>query len=160
MPKGCLQQTWRPTHPHGAPMMPFDGHTPISEDFVIWLMPSGERRPGRIAICAPEPDAHLDAENDTTWACWWFMEGLWHRPCKTLGSGSMQPLLLGLQMIGYELHTFISRGGKVLEPGKDGSAAALISLRFLIRPPGAKPPADPVLAELDAELTSISDEEP
>lgn len=69
-------------------MKPFDGRTPIAEDQVIWVMPSGERRPGRIAICAPEPDPHPDFENNTTWACWWYMEGLWHRPCKVNGSES------------------------------------------------------------------------
>jgi hypothetical protein len=135
-------------------MTPMDGKMPIAEDHVIWVMPSGERRPGRIAICAPEPDPSPDVENCTTWTCWWFMEGLWHRPCKVLGEGSLQPLILALKMIGYELHAFLSRGGKVLTPGQEesGSAGALMSLRVLMRKPGDQPPGDPVLAELDAEL--------
>lgn len=141
-------------HNHGAVMIPIESRTPIAEAHVIWVMPSGERRPGRIAICAPEPDPSPDIENCTTWACWWFMEGLWHRPSKALGDGSLQPLMLALQMIGYELHAFISRGGKVLTPDEEeaGSAGVLMTLRGLIRRADDPYPADPVLAELDAEL--------
>jgi hypothetical protein len=82
------------------------------------------------------------------------MEGLWHRPSKALGDGSLQPLMLALQMIGYELHAFISRGGKVLTPDEEeaGSAGVLMTLRGLIRRADDPYPADPVLAELDAEL--------
>jgi hypothetical protein len=135
-------------------MTPFAGRTPIVEDQVIWVFPSGERRPGRIALCAPEPDPHPDVEDDSTWACWWFMEGLRHKPQAALGSESLQPLMLALQMIGYELYSFISRGGRVLtaEAGESGSAGVLMVLRVLLRQPGDPPPADPVLAELDAEL--------
>ena len=140
-------------------MTPIEGRTPIAEDHVIWVMPSGERRPGRIAICAPEPSPSPDVEADSTWACWWFMEGIWHRPCKVLGNGSLQPLIFALRMIGYELHAFISRGGRVLSPGEEaGSAGALMSLRLLLRRPGDPPPADPVLAELDAEIARGDEE--
>jgi len=64
-------------------------------------------------------------------------------------------------MIGYELHAFISRGGKVLTPGDEeaGPAEALVSLRLLIRRPGDLPPADPVLAELDAEIARCDEEQ-
>src|ERR1041384_5322290 len=108
-----MQPDGHPPNAHGEPMMPFDGHAPIAEQRVIWVMPSGERRPGRIAICAPEPAPPPDDEDSTTWACWWYMEGLWHRPVRLFGEGSLQPMMLALEMIGYELHAFISRGGKI-----------------------------------------------
>ena len=136
-------------------MTPIDGRIPIAEDPVIWVFPSGERRPGRIAICAPEPNPSPDVEGDTTWVCWWFMEGLWHQPRPSLGEGSLQPLMLALKMIGYELHAFLSRGGQVLMPGEEeaGASAVLMTLRPLLRRPGDPPPADPVLAALDAEIS-------
>jgi hypothetical protein len=128
---------------------------------VIWVLPSGERRHGRIAICAPEPDPHPDVEEDATWAFWWFLEGLWSKPRPALGSGSLQPLILALKMIGYELHALIASGGQVLIPGEKGagSAPALLSLRVLMRKPGEPPPADPALADLDAEIANIADDE-
>jgi len=132
-------------------MTPVDGRMPIAEEPTIWVYPSGERRPGRIAICAPEPG---HAPDDTTWSCLWFMEGLRQKPQPSLGAGSLQPLMLALKMIGYELHAFISRGGRVLTPGEEnaGSSGVLMVLRLLLRQPGDLPPADPVLAALDAEI--------
>lgn len=65
-------------------------------------------------------------------------------------------------MIGYELHAFISRGGKVLVPGDEDagsvSAGVLVPLRVLIRRLGDQPQADPALGELDAELARDDDE--
>lgn len=138
-------------------MTPIEERMPIAEYHVIWVFRSGERRPGRIAICAPEPDPSLDVENDTTWACWWFAEGL-DNPRRALGNGSLQPLMLALEMIGSEIHMFISRGGKVIAPEEPGSAGVLMILRLLMRRLGDPPPTDPVLAEIDAEFAR-SDEE-
>jgi hypothetical protein len=142
-------------------MTPVEGRIPIAEYHVIWVLPSGERQPGRIAICAPEPSPYPDVENDTTWACWWFLEGLWHRSQPALGDGSLQPLIAALEMIGHELHAFIARGGRVLMPDHSGWAGALMMLRVLLRRPGDLPTADPVLAEIDAEIaeTPRGDEE-
>src|SRR6185295_1441313 len=102
-----------------------------------------------------------DGEDDNTWACWWSldgMDGIGAKPRRSLGSGSLQPMILALEMIGYELHAFISRGGKVLSPDEPGSAGVLGMLRLLMRRPGAPPPADPVLAELDAEISRGDDD--
>lgn len=134
--------------------MPIEGRTPIAEYHVIWVLPSGERRPGRIAICAPEPDPSPDVENDTTWACWLSMDGLQGRSLRIRGSGSLQPLMLALQFVGYDLHAFISRGGRVLMPDDEdsGSAGVLMTLRVLLRKPGDPYPSDPVLADLDSEI--------
>jgi hypothetical protein len=129
-------------------MTPIDGITPIAEDQVIWVMPSGERRPGRIAICAPEQDS----ERDTTWMCRIVLEGLDHRTYKIHGEGSMQPLMLALDFAGCRLHDFISRGGKVLDPEEPGLSGVLSMFRMLMRRPNDPPPQDPALAELDAEL--------
>jgi len=138
-------------------MTPINGQTPIAEDLVLWVLPSGERRPGRIAICAPEPDT----DSDTMWTCWWFLEGLKHEPRQALGDGSLQALMLTLKTIGYELHAFIARGGTVLMPGHEeaGSSAVLVSLRVLLRQPGDPLFADPVLAELDAEIAKGGEDE-
>ena len=122
----------------------------IVEEPVIWVYPSGERSPGRIALGAPEPDARF--AHDTTMACRWFLEGLWKEPRQAFGEGTMQPLMLALQMIGYELHDFISRGGRVEAPDEQGFAGVLMSLRLLLRRAGDEPAADPALAELDAEI--------
>lgn len=66
--------------------------------------------------------------------------------------------MLALEMIGYELHAFISRGGTVLSPDEPGSAGVLMSLRLLIRRHDAPIPADPVLAVLDAEIARADEE--
>jgi hypothetical protein len=138
--------------------MTIEGRRPIAEYLVIWSMPDGTQSPGRIAITAPEPDPSPGVDSDDTWACWWCMEGMWHRPCKVRGDGSFQPLMLALKMLGYELHAFISRGGKVLEADEPGSAGVLMMFRLLMRRPGEPPPADPVLAELDSEIARGEDE--
>jgi hypothetical protein len=62
--------------------------------------------------------------------------------------------MLVLKQAGAELHAFISRGGRVLMPeGEDGDEIhpLLMSFRELLRRPSDPLPADPVLAELDAE---------
>jgi len=64
--------------------------------------------------------------------------------------------MLALEMIGYELHAFIARGGQVLMPDEEeaGSSAVLMTWRVLLRHPDDPPPADPVLADLDAEIAT------
>jgi hypothetical protein len=133
--------------------------TPIAEQPVILVMPSGERKLGHIAVYAPEPDPPRDAEDSTTtWGCVLHMNGLLPRPVRIFGDGSMQPLLLALQLVGYELHAFMSRGGKVLD--EDGQGSGVLSMfRVLMRKPGDLMPADPVLAELDAELARAAQED-
>ncbi len=126
---------------------------PIAEDAVVWVLPSGEQRPGRIAIGAPEPAPYF--EGDDTWKCEVLLDGLWHRPLEARGEGSLQPLMLVLKQAGAELHAFVSRGGRVVMPGERGPGdelhPVLISFRELLRQPADPLPADPVLAELDAE---------
>jgi hypothetical protein len=131
----------------------------IAEDRVVWVFPSGEKREGRIAIAAPVPDPRPDIEGDTTWKCEAVLEGLWHRPLVVFGEGSLQPLLLMLRLLGSELHAFISRGGRLVMPEEDeGWHPILMSFREYLRQPGDPYPADPVLAELDAEIARPPDE--
>lgn len=142
----------------GQRMTPIEGRTPMAECRVIWALRDGTKTPGRIAITPPEPDPSPDVVGDTTWACWWYMDGMWPRPCKVRGDGSLQPLMLTLQMIGYELHAFVSRGGRVLAPDEPGAAGVLTMFRVLMRRPGEPPQADSVLDELDAEIAKLRDE--
>ena len=154
MPEVRLQPAWDSSNYNGVAM------TPIAEQPVIWVMPSGERKSGRIALCAPEPDPPRDPEDSTTtWGCLLYMDGLLHRPLRLFGEGSMQPLLLALRIIGYELHAFISRGGKVLGQEEPGSSGVLSMFRVLIRKPGDPMPPDPVLAELDAEIARDAEQD-
>jgi hypothetical protein len=138
----------------------------IAEERVIWVLPSGERREGRIAIGAPEPDPDPDVEGDTTWKCEVALEGLWPKTRKICGDESFQPLMLALKAIGYEVHALISRGGRVaMPPGEVGDAddwhPLLMSLRELLRGPRDPYPADPVLADLDADIARVGrNEEP
>jgi hypothetical protein len=122
----------------------------IAEERVIWVLPSGEKREGRIAVAAPEPAPGV--EGDTTWKCEAALDGLWHRPLVVFGEESLQPLLLVLRLLGTELHAFLSRGGgRLLMPDHEGEGLhpVLMSFRELLRSPGDPLPEDPVLAELD-----------
>jgi hypothetical protein len=115
-------------------------------------MPSGERLPGRIAISAHQPDPDPDLPNDPTWACWLLAEPIRGGPIKICGAGSMQPLVLALQFLGYVLHDFVERGGHVTSPDEPGSFRVLSMFRVLMWRPFDPTPPDPVLAELDDEI--------
>jgi hypothetical protein len=133
----------------------------IAEEPVVWVFPSGEKSEGRIALAAPVPAPSPDIEGDTTWKCEALLEGLWHRPLEVRGDGSMQPLLLMLRLLGYELHAFISRGGRLVMPDEgegegEGWHPFLMSFRQHLRRPGDPYPADPVLADLDAEDRALA----
>jgi hypothetical protein len=116
------------------------------------MFPTGEKREGKIAIAAPVPDISPDIEGDTTWKCEAVLDGLRPRPLEVRGEGSMQPLLLMLRRIGFELHDFISRGGRLVMPDEgEGWHPFLMSFREHLRRYDAPYPDDPVLADLDAD---------
>jgi hypothetical protein len=66
------------------------------------------RTPGRILVGDPEEDV-------SNWVCEVGLEGL-ERTFRICGDGSLQALLLGVQFLGYQVHGFRSRGGRVLTP--------------------------------------------
>ena len=80
----------------------------VAELEVDFVHASGERVPGRIAVGAP-------VEDDRSWAC--AVEVGRHGPRPIYGTDGMQALLLAIQVIGFELHTFRERGGRIVEPG-------------------------------------------
>ncbi len=88
----------------------------IAEEHVIFVEPDGRRNAGRIAVAQPVPIDDGDAscqvvlERDRT---------LTYPPM--FGASTLQALLLGVQLLGYELHDFLERGGRVLgaEDGED-----------------------------------------
>jgi len=82
----------------------------IAVERVIWVDADGTRRPGRIAIAAPEP--HPDASS----SCMVLVDCREPRARAIYGADHLQAMLLALQLAGTELHTFGDRGGRVLDP--------------------------------------------
>jgi hypothetical protein len=83
---------------------------PIAEEPVIWVMPDGERRPGRIAIGAPSK------MGDGEVRCEFLLDGL--EPTDSVSGGStFEALILAVRLLGNRLHVFASRGGSVEHAG-------------------------------------------
>jgi len=103
----------------------------LAEQPVIWVFPDGERRPGRIAV------GMLEMISDQQARCTIALDGF-EPPRSIVGEGALQALLLALQLGGYRLHDFISRGGRVLSPAGDdvGLAAIFGPLFTTAAPPG------------------------
>jgi hypothetical protein len=121
----------------------------VADEQVIFVHPNGRRSPGRIAIGIPVRHGEYEVR------CAVSLDGLETIGIKACGSSPMQALMLGLQLLGYRLHDFVSRGGKVVGPDPDDRepAGVLSMFRVLMRRPGDPPEPDPALAELDAELS-------
>lgn len=139
----------------------------IAEHEVIWLLPSGERRPGRIAIGIPEAIAATEEEGEHAW-CAYALDGL-PSPAggRAGGADTLQALWHALQMIGFRLYWLFSDGGRVLYPPDEdratedpqGDTAGLISmLGPLVRAHGnPRGVADPEskIAALEAKLAEM-----
>jgi hypothetical protein len=80
----------------------------IAEHHVVFILPDGTRRPGRIAIAAP-----LQRAEDC--ACEVILEGL-DRPTTLFGESTLQALLLAARFLGTRLQTHRSRGIRVVDP--------------------------------------------
>lgn len=89
----------------------------IAEMQVTWIPASGERRPGRIAIGMPV------AVSDDEASCLYALDGLEYVAGPMRGAHRMQALCQALCFIGWKLHDFVSRGGRVLND--DGEDVAL-----------------------------------
>jgi hypothetical protein len=81
----------------------------IAEQRVTWALASGERRPGRIAIGMPIAISEVEA------SCWYALDGLEYVAGPMLGSDTMQALCMALRFVGWKLHAFLARGGRVLD---------------------------------------------
>lgn len=86
----------------------------IAEEHVIWVLASGERRVGRIAVGLPEmvPDdgARRSARSRSM---------AWNQRGPSAAKGTMQALLLALRLGGMRLYVFISKGMSVRCPIDD-----------------------------------------
>ncbi|HWO18396.1 MAG TPA: hypothetical protein VNO30_06455 [Kofleriaceae bacterium] len=88
----------------------------IAEQPVTWVLASGARREGRIAIGMPV----AIADNEAT--CEYALDGLEYVAGPMRGAHKMQALCIALRFIGWKLHDFLAAGGRVLnEDGEDVS---------------------------------------
>lgn len=87
----------------------------IAEASVVFVLPSGERRPGRIAIGMPEADGKA-------FRCAFALDGV-HEPRDPpraiFGDNALQALLLTVRFLGYRLHDVRTRGWRVFDAGDD-----------------------------------------
>ena len=81
----------------------------IAELAVDFVDPGGDRDHGRIAIGEPV------AEDEGSWACTCEVGPLFG-PRPLFGVDALQALLLGIRFVGFELHAFRARGGRVVCP--------------------------------------------
>jgi len=117
----------------------------IAEERVVFLHANGHRSAGRIAIVAP-------MQRDQDCACAVALDGL-QRPGTIFGDTTLQALLLAAQFLGFRLHDFISRGGRVLlspddetTDHEDVDAPLSASFGPLLRHP--EPPSSDDLSEM------------
>ncbi len=86
----------------------------IAEEHVVFIEPDGSRTAGRIAVAQPV------AVDDREASCGVVLErASSSKYTPTYGASTLQALLLGLRFLGYELHHFLERGGRVLDPDED-----------------------------------------
>lgn len=143
----------------------------IAEHKVTWILPSGERRPGRIAIGVPEAIAATEEAAEHAW-CAYVLDGLpsaMGQARRAGGADTLQALWHAMQMIGLHLYLSFADGVRVLYPEEDeqtedplGDTAHLLGLLGpLIRAHGNdRGPADPEgkLAALEAKHAEMQAE--
>jgi hypothetical protein len=82
----------------------------IAVQHVVWVEPGGERRPGRIAVAAPQ-------SGDRCSMCRVVCDCYDRSRRAIFGADHMQALMLALRMIGWDLHRFLASGGQVFAAG-------------------------------------------
>ena len=101
----------------------------IAEEHVIWAFPDGQRRKGRIAVGEPQPAP--GGETD----CHYALDGLEYVVGPLKGGGPMQALCIALRFIGWKLHDFLARGGRVLnDDGEDVGMEAIFGPLLAAQP--------------------------
>lgn len=108
----------------------------IAEEPVIFVHPDGTRTAGRIAVGLPEfvDDDHA--------GCAIALDGLHRFGGPMFGATPLQALMLGLQTVGYTIHGFLERGGRILDPDDDSDFHPEAYFGPLLRAPdpNARPP--------------------
>jgi len=111
----------------------------FAEHRVIWVLPSGERRPGRIAIALPE--AGVAPNGDAYFQCRYVVEPCF--PVQGFGraSDTMQALMDALRLVGTEVFVLLEQGVRAVyydeADDPDGSTLLLLmTLGPMIRKPG------------------------
>lgn len=97
---------------------------------IVW--PSGERGDGRIAIGAPEIRAR-------DCVCTVAVPPLM-ADTKIFGDSTLQALVLGLQAVGFALHSFVEQGGRIVQGGEELPIDAVLGA--LYRAPVPRPADD------------------
>jgi hypothetical protein len=100
----------------------------IVDEPVIFVHQNGRRTPGRIAVGMPRWIDDFEAR------CAVALDGLEEIGIPACGSSPLQALVLGLQHLGYRLHDFQSRGGRVVYPDDNESMAIEAIFGALLRP--------------------------
>ena len=99
----------RGNHDH-QPHLPVTEPTFIVDVRVRFLHPDGKGTDGRLAVGMPVQEAdHAH--------CLAVIEGLSTPDCALHGDDTLQALIAALQHLAWELHTFVERGGRVVELG-------------------------------------------
>jgi hypothetical protein len=107
----------------------------IAEKRVVFMEPDGSRTAGRIAVAQPV------AVDDHEASCVIVLEtASSHKYPPIVGGSTLQALLLGLRLLGYELHHFLERAGRVLDPDEDEDVSLDALFGPLVRAPA--PAAD------------------
>jgi len=85
----------------------------IAEEQVVFVHPDGHRESGRIAVGLPFRFDALECR------CSVALDGLEKVTVPIRGDSPLQALLLSLQLLGFRLHEFVTRGGRVLTADGD-----------------------------------------
>jgi hypothetical protein len=99
----------------------------IAEMRVVIVHPDGLRAPGHIAIGQPYALGGADPAANFESHCPVKIDGLGSGVHHVSGGGTLSALLLGIQLLGYLLHDFRARGGRVVD-ADDGTDVDLDSM--------------------------------
>ena len=99
----------------------------IAELRVVIVHPDGRRVPGHIAVGHPYTLGGGDPAASYESHCPIEIDSLYSRAHPAIGGGTLQALLMGVQLLGALLHAFVEDGGRVLD-AEDGSDVPLASL--------------------------------
>ncbi|HWU88851.1 MAG TPA: hypothetical protein VN253_16410 [Kofleriaceae bacterium] len=129
---------------------------------VTWILPSGERKPGRLGISEPEPgpfDPPLQiTDADKLWRSWYVLEPLQKPAPGPVWHDELSAMYYAFMMLGHYVYWELCRGTRIVYPDESNSpledtARLLWSFGPLIRAHGdPRGVADPEgnLSELEA----------